>query len=135
MSARKKVNFTETVLLSVATAIGLTLLLMIPGAFLLHNGLLPMSAGTVLSAAIAALALFVSGVIFGRQKKWAVATAGITLSVYLLLMLLGGVCVCGGGILSMSFLWQCVSVTMGSALGIMVSISGQKRRKKRIRRA
>lgn len=134
MSARKKVSLGETVLMSVLTAAGFLLLFLLPGALLLYKSVIPMSAIPVLSGISVALAMFLSTVLFGRHKKIAAASAGITLGGYMFLTLVTGLCLWGGAVLDKGLLWQYGTAALGTLLGIMVAISRRSRRKKRAKR-
>ena len=134
MSARKKVSLGETVFMSVLTAAGFLLLFLLPGAMLLYKAVIPMNAIPVLSGISVALAMFLSTVIFGRYKKFAAVSAGITLAVYMLMTFLPGICIWGKELFGMDLLWQYGTAAIGTLLGIMVAISRSSRRKKRTKR-
>ena len=120
--------------MSVLTAAGFLLLFLLPGALLLYKSVIPMSAIPVLSGISVALAMFLSTVLFGRHKKIAAASAGITLGGYMFLTLVTGLCLWGGAVLDKGLLWQYGTAALGTLLGIMVAISRRSRRKKRAKR-
>lgn len=134
MSVRKKASLPVLALWGTASAVGLTLLLLIPCALLIYHQVLHEEMGKILSAATAGLALLLSVVLFGRSSKTAPVVGGLILAGYLILVCVAGLCVCGGGIWSEGLIRQCLAATAGSAIGIMVSLRKRPHRKKRARR-
>ena len=134
MSKRKKAGVPETVLKAACTAVGIALLLLLPCALLLHSRILPWEAGMVLEPLCAACALFISVILYCRSKKTAAMTSGLTLVCYLAVVLIVGLCLCGGELWGMRLVYQCAASAAGTTLGIMVSIQKNTRGKKRMRR-
>lgn len=131
VSVRKKAGLSVLVLWGTLLAVILTLLLLVPGAMLLHKQVVPEEFGGLLSACAAGLSLFAAVVIFGRNRKTVPVTGGLVLAAYLVLLILIGLCVCGGGIWGEGLARQGLAAVAGAAIGIMVSMRRNKHRKRR----